>query len=88
MESLERYDNAYSFIDFFFYAANRFTLNNYSVNRAKVVFGYYWIEGNFENYQKLKSKTDLRLFRIDSSFSAPVFLHDGSFAKESLKNQF
>ena len=85
LESLEKYKNVYSFIDFFFYAANSFTLNNESTSRSKVAFGYYWIEGNNENFRHLKESSDLDLFKIEHSFSPPLFLHAGSFAKESLK---
>ncbi len=87
MESLKSHENVYSFIDFFFYAANSFTLENSSINKAKVLFAYFWIEGNDKNYEYLKKRTLMPLFKIESSFSAPVFLHDGSFAKESLDNK-
>ncbi len=88
LESLKSFDNVYSFIDFFFYAANRFTLNNGSIKQARVMFAYYWIEGNLENYEYLKNKADMPIFKIEPSFSAPIFLHEGSFIKESLKINF
>ncbi len=52
------------------------------------MFTYYWIEGKLENYEYLKNILDLPLFKIESSFSAPVFFHTGSFVKESLKIRF
>lgn len=86
IERLGKYENVYFFIDFYFYTANRFTLLNGSIDRAKVLFAYYWIEGGDAGYKNLSSKTEFPLFRIESTYNAPLFLHNGSFKKESLKN--
>lgn len=88
MESLECYENVYSFIDFFFYTANRFTLYNESIAHAKVMFAYYWIEGKSKDFEHLKNLVDMPIFKIEPSFPVPLFLHEGSFIRESLKMNF
>ncbi|MBP7552278.1 MAG: U32 family peptidase [Spirochaetes bacterium] len=85
IEQLGKYKNVYFFIDFYFYTANRFTLLNKSIDRTKVLFAYYWIEGDGAGYKDIISKTDFPLFQIESDYNAPLFLHNGIFTKESLK---
>ncbi len=86
IERLGKYKNVYFFLDLYFYTANRFTLSNKSIDRSKVLFAYYWIEGNSKNFEYLKNNTNFPLFQIESTYSAPLFLHNGIFTKESLKN--
>jgi putative protease len=84
VEKLIKHPNVFSFVDFFFYIANKLTIGFILKELPKVMFGYFWIEGNVSDYEYLKQVSGFPLFRIDRSFRPPYFFHAGSFAKESL----
>ncbi len=86
-QALERFENAWFFIDFPLYVANgdafRFFAN---ACMKRLLFQYFWIEGDGEDYAFLSGR--LRdgppLVRISPSFRPPLFHALGCFAKHVL----
>jgi U32 family peptidase len=84
LKELSSCKNVRSFVDFFFYLANSFSIRFVQEELDRAAFGYYWIEGDEQGYNTVKAKTSFPLLRLDGSFYPPYFFHTGSFRKESL----
>ena len=85
-EELSVLENARFFIDFPLYAANHWAYEFFKQHVKKLLFQYFWIEGDAGDYSRLADIVgrEAPLIRIDHAFRAPLFIALGCFAKHVL----
>ncbi len=85
-EELSAFENARFFIDFHLYAANHWAYDFFKRQVKKLLFQYFWIEGNADDYSRLADVVgrEAPLIRVDPSFRPPLFVALGCFARHAL----
>jgi putative protease len=72
VEKLEKYSNVFSFLDFYTYLANTWAAEFYAWRLNKILFGFFWVEGNDEEFSKMAA-TAVPLVVIEDTLSLPLF---------------
>ncbi len=86
VKALERFENAWFFIDFPLYVANGDAFRFFAREVKRLLFQYFWIEGDGEDYAFLSGRLSggPPLVRVSPSFRPPLFHALGCFAKHVL----
>ncbi|MBN2440231.1 MAG: DUF3656 domain-containing protein [Spirochaetales bacterium] len=101
LSSLEHLPNLFFFTDFFLYCGNRVSLafllrshvllRNSFQNSRKILFSYFWIEGDNEAYKAvsgLPGISDSILKRTGPGFNPPLFVSRICFMKHACSAEF
>jgi hypothetical protein len=85
-DRLRNSPNAWFFVDFPLYVANLRAYRFFENRVKRLLFQYFWMEGDQEGYRLLASRVgdNARLVRMAPNFRAPLFYSLGCFAKHSL----
>jgi U32 family peptidase len=83
-EVLRESENAWFFVDFPIYVANRHTADLLARRLPRLLFAYSWIEEAEPSSEPIVAAGLPRMVRIGPGFSPPLFLSLGCYAKHTL----
>lgn len=75
------HQNVKFFIDFYLYIANTEAINFFKLFGDKLLFTYYWIEGN--NFSSVSEKSEIPLVEIKDKMVLPLFISQCCLHRES-----
>ena len=78
---LQEISNISFFVDIYIYVANQYTIEFLQKGLSKIVFAYYWVEG--DHYVATSKKSPLPLIDCQDKGGLPYFISRGCYHKHN-----
>jgi hypothetical protein len=86
LDRLRDIENAYFFVDYALYCANRMAFSFFQAAIPRLLFQFYWVEGSKDDYDDLKSElkeSGQSLYFIEREFRPPLFISRGCYLRHN-----